>query len=134
MTITTTLGALAAGDQALARLAALRLPVKAAYHIAKLTRLVAEEVAHFHAERMALIRELGVTRAPTPEEQARGQAGAVVQVAPEHVETFQARIQELAAIEVTIAWGPISLALLDGQSIAPADLMALGNLIVETTD
>lgn len=122
--IPTTLGTLAAAAPALGRLAAQPLPVKAAYTVAKLLKLAGVEIDHFTELRNAMIRELG--------EERDGAEGKVVQVKPEHVETFTARLTELAAITVTLNWTPIDLAALpDTITVSPADLLALGPLVTD---
>jgi len=123
MAITTTLGTLAAAAPALGRLAAQALPITAAYRVAKLTKLAGVEIDHFTDLRNAMIKELG--------EEHPSDAGPVVQVKPEHVATFTARLTELAGVEVTLAWTPIDLASLpDTITLSPADLLALGPLVV----
>ena len=124
--ITTTLGTVAAAEDALRRLSSERLPVKTAYALSKLVRLAAPEAEHFRSQRLALIRELGAERAITPAERAAGLQGPTVfQVKPEHVEAFTARLNDLGAIPVEIAWNPIALSQLDGATITTADLIAL---------
>lgn len=132
MPIPTTLGHLAAAAPALARLAAQPLPVTPAYHIAKLVRCAAVEVDLFTDRRNALITELGRERDATPAEVAAGLVGPVMQVAPEHIATYQARIAELAAIATTLEAAPVDLAALgDRVQVSPADLLALGPLVSE---
>lgn len=124
MPITTTLGTLAAAAPALGRLAAQALPITAAYRVAKLTRLAGVEIDHFTDLRNAMIKELG--------EEKPSDAGPVVQVKPEHVETFQARLTELAALDVTLAVDPLDLAALpDTITLSPADLLLLGPLVTD---
>jgi len=116
-TITMTLGALVEAEPALDRLLEQKLPAQTAYHLAKLAKLVKAETAHFHAQRDVLIRELG---AP---------AGDVVEVMLEHRAAFFQRVQELLAVEATIAWRPLSLAQV--SEISGGDVLRLGALLSE---
>lgn len=128
--IETTLGALFDAEPALGRLLAVPLPVKTAYHVAKLGRLVREDTAHFHEQRAALIRELGAERDPTDAEKAHGGSDTkVISVTAEHWQEFQTRVAELAAIPVTLAWRPLLLDDLGAIAISGADLLALGPLV-----
>ncbi len=121
--IATTLGALATADQALARLAALPVPIKTAYHVAKLARLVTAELKFFQARRLEVFRELGdEVPGPTPG------APPDLRVPPERMAAFGARIDEICAVPVEIAWGPIDLTGLDIR-LAAEDLIALGPLV-----
>jgi hypothetical protein len=120
MEITLPLGDLVAGEVALDRLLEVKLPAKTAYHVAKLTRLAKVEIRHFLDQRDALVRELGATNGD----------GSTVQVTPENVAEFQRRLTELAAVDVTIAWGPLPFAELPAE-IAAGDLLRLGALIAD---
>ena len=111
----TTLGHLANAEPALARLAAQRMPAKAAYVAAKLVRAVADEVKHFHAQRESLIRELG------KEQDGR------IEVQPANLPDFVTRLNELARVEVELAASPVDLACV--TDITPEDLLLLGDLV-----
>lgn len=130
--VVTTLGQLLEAQVALARLSAKPLPTKQAYHIAKLARLVAQEVDLFNQQRNALIKELGDERDPTAVEQAAGQIGRVMQVKTEHQAAFFTRAKELADLEVTIPWRAINLAEIENLVISAADINALGALVTDT--
>ena len=122
--IPTTLGTLAAAAPALGRLAAQPLPVKSAYTVAKLLKLAGAEIDLFTERRNALIQELGETK--------DSEQGTVVQVTADNVETFTARLTELAGVEVTLAWTPLDLqALPDTITLSPADLLLLGPLVAD---
>lgn len=127
--VTSTLRQLVEAELALARLAARQLPAKPAYHIAKLARLVGQEVAIFRDKQNALIKELGAERDATPAEKAAGHPDRVFQVTPENQPDFATRIKELGDIEVTLPWKPIDLSMLGDQTISAADIMALGDLV-----
>ncbi len=129
--IETTLGALVTAEAALARLAGRQLPIKTAYHVAKLVRLVRAETEHYHAQRTAFIKELGASRDPTPAEKAAGST-EVFEVKSENVQDFQKRMTELDALAVTIAWGPIDLATLGAIEIVAFDLVQLEPLLTGT--
>jgi len=129
--IATTLGALVTAEPALERLATERLSVKAAYHVAKLARLVRLETALFHEARQKALLEFGEERdAATPEERAR-LGPRVITVTPEHAAAFTARLADLTALPVELAWTPLDLEALGDLRITPADLLALGPLIAD---
>ncbi len=135
--IATTLGMLVDAEASLAKLAAVRLDAKARYHVAKLLKLVTAETRHFHDQRMEIVKELGTEREPTGEERARLGPDKVHQIAPENLPAFRARLQELAAIEVTLPWGPVLSTWLEScADITAADLIALGPLgeLVDPSD
>lgn len=124
--IRTTLGGLVQAEGALQRLTALRLPVKAAYHLSKLFGLVRAELKTFHEQRLVIVKELGTqTRDTVGDEQW--------QVSPEHMPAFTTRVGELVAIEVTLPWGPLDLTPLTTIEISADDLWALGPLVTLTT-
>ena len=127
-TITMSLGALLGAELALDRLLEERLPAKVAYHVAKLAKLVKTETAYFATEREKAIRELGQEMPPTEEQRASG-ATSILQVKPEHVEEFNRRLTDLAAVEVAIAWRPLPLDTL--PDLSGADLLRLGPLVTE---
>jgi hypothetical protein len=112
-----TLGALVEAEPALDRLLDQKLSAQAAYHLAKLATLVRAETAHFHAQREALIREFGT---PT---------GEVIEVQPDQRPEFFRRVQELLAVEATIAWRPLSVAQV--LEISGGDVLRLGALLSE---
>lgn len=118
-----TLAQLMDAQPALERLAAERLPVKAAYRVAKVLRLVRPEVQQFVDQRNALIRELGAERTtPTGD--------VAIEVTDANRAAFVAKVTELAAIEVRIDIEPIDVGTLDGVQVAAVDLIALDRFIV----
>lgn len=127
--IETTLGALVNSVAALNRLLELRLPVAAAYHVAKLAKLVDAEVVIYEKQRVALVNEFGVRRAPTAEETAKYGPEQLTAVPEDKRQVFNAGIANLAAHEVTIAWKPLTLAELGAVDISAGDLLALGALL-----
>jgi hypothetical protein len=117
--ITTTLAVLVDAQPALERLAAQPLPVKVAYAVAKLARLVRPEVEHFIQQRNELVRAHG---AP---------ANGTIEVRPEERDVYVAKVVELASVEVTIDAAPIPLAALDGVRVMAHDLMALQAFVID---
>jgi hypothetical protein len=118
-TITTTLGALVQAERGLPSICALKVSAKAAYHVAKLARLVAQETKHFHTRRDTLIQELGT----------KNDDGSM-QIVPDTdaFAAFVAAMNDEAAVVVDIPWSPITLAMLGDQPVSAADLAALGPL------
>lgn len=126
--ITMKLGELLDAELALDRLLEERLPATVAYHVAKLAKLVKAETAYFATQREAFIRELGEETPPTDEQRAAG-ATAILKVKGEHVEEFNRRLTELAAVEVAIPWRPLPFEAL--PPISGADVLRLGLLLTE---
>lgn len=139
-TIRTTLGAVARAEQSLSSLlgigrpSTLKLAPKAAYHIAKLYRLVEQEAKHFHDQRNALLGQLGRERDARPDEIAAGSPARVSDIPAESVETFRTEAEKIAAVEVVIPWRPATLAMFGETAIAPADLFALEGFIEDADD
>lgn len=131
--ITTTFGALAELQPALARLAGERLPAPAAIGVAKLAAAVAGELRLFHEHRNALVEEFGTTTDATPEEQiqtGRTTTTVVLPTSP-HWATFLDRARELAAVEVTFTAPRFDPAAVPGLLITAADLLALTPVLVQ---
>lgn len=126
--IAMTLGELLSAEIALDRLLEERLPAKVAYHVAKLAKLVKTETAYFASQREAHVRELGEDVPPTDEQRAAG-ATAILKVKDEHINEFNRRLTELAAVEVSIAWRPLPFDAL--PPISGGDVLRLGALITE---
>jgi hypothetical protein len=143
--ITTTLGALITAEPTLERLAGKELSAKFAYHLAKLTRLVRQETAHYHETLTKLRAELGDERDATPAEQAATGWTRINTIKPEHLDAFTARLTDLNAVSVEIDGHPIDLDRLDvtvtcercGKStttpitMTPKDIEALWPLLAE---
>ncbi len=121
MTITTTLGVLAQAEPTLKAICALKLSPKSAYHLKKLAQLVAPEVEHFHQERNGYIRDLGT-------ENPEAVAGVELKRDSPNMPAFIAKVTELTAVPVEIAWGPLTLAMLGDCPVSAAELTALGPL------
>lgn len=117
-----TLGELVNADQALARLAEQKLPIKVSWLLGKLVKRVREEVAEFHTHRNAWIQELGQTedgRTWTIEAGSSNQA------------EFTKRLSELVALEVELAWVPLQVSALGSIEVSVADLIVLEPFLVE---
>jgi hypothetical protein len=124
MTITTTLGALVQAEPALGRVTAVKFDqpggAKVRYHLVKLARLVAVETKHFYDERNALVEQHG-----------EGTPKVVARTAPAWA-TFAAACEALAAVPVTIPWGPLTEAMAEPYAdISAADLVGLGPLYTD---
>lgn len=121
--ITLSLGSLFDAQPALDRLAAERLPVKTAYRVAKVLRLVKPEIQQFVDQRNALIRELGAERTlPTGE--------TTIEVTDANRDAFVAKITELASLEIRLDIEPVDVGTLDGVQVSATDLLALERFIV----
>jgi len=117
--IDTTIGALVNADAALRRVLAVKYDkdggAKVRYHLVKLARLVAAETQHYYDERDALVAKHG----------AQGQIGP----ASPAWGAFVAELKPVAEIPVTIAWGPITDAMIEPYGeITAADVVGLGPL------
>lgn len=118
--ITTKLGELVNAKIALENLAVQKLPIKTAYHISKLFKLVKTEIEHFNEQRNSIIKDLGTKYDDTWKVEPNG---------PNWNE-FLEKINELAMLEVNLDWKPINFDDLESITITPADLNALGPLIM----
>ncbi|HXD16395.1 MAG TPA: hypothetical protein VN654_05205 [Vicinamibacterales bacterium] len=132
--IETTIGALADAEPALERVAAQKLDAKARYHVVKLARLVKAEVQmHFHEPRQDAFKEFGKEREATFAERAKMGPEKVLEVPPEMLVPFRARLKDLCDVPVTLPVGPITPAMVDAcAEITALDLLALGPLFEMT--
>jgi hypothetical protein len=123
MSVETTFGQLSMAAPALARLAAEKLPFQTAYGVAKLAKVVQEELQHFTDQRNALVREHG--------EAKPGGGPDEVHVTPAMASwpTFAQAAAELLAVTVHIPVGPIDLTAVTGLTITAEDLLLLGPLV-----
>jgi hypothetical protein len=121
--ITITLGQLMEAQPALERLAGERLPVKTAYRVARVLRLVRPEIGQFVEHRNDLVRELGVERRTATGEM-------ITEVTEGNRPAFFAKVAELASCEVRLEIEPIEIAALDGVNVTAADCVALDWFIV----
>jgi hypothetical protein len=123
MSVTTTFGQLVEAAPALSRLAAEKLPFQTAYSVAKLAKVVQEELQHFTEQRNALVREHGAAKADG--------APGDIQVTPSMASwpTFAKQASELLAVTVPLAVGPIDLTAVTGLTITAEDLLLLGSLV-----
>jgi hypothetical protein len=128
-TITTTLAHLVNAEPALARVAQLKLPVKVAYHLAKLVHLVQSETRLFYAQRTTFIKKLGVERDPTEDEAKRNGGQKITEVTADNLPEFLRRLDELGQVSVTLPWGPLDLEAVADLDIPASDLIELGPLV-----
>jgi hypothetical protein len=112
------LGSLVIADNALDQLLEMKFSAKTAYHIAKLARLVKEEVRHFNDKRDSLIRELGEMN-----------GNNTMKVKPENMEEFVKQINELASVKIEVNWKPIPLDEISGNEITGSILLKLDSLV-----
>lgn len=126
---TLTLGALVAAEPALQRIGQQPVTSRTAYHLVKVTTLVAAETALFRKQRETLFRTYGVERDATPLEALQGGPRKVIEVTVEKQPAFQAQMDELSSIAVEITTWQIPMAMLEEIKISAADLLALGDLI-----
>lgn len=134
--IRATIGALAAAEPALQKLTAVKLDAKARYHVVKLAKLVsAETKEHFFEPRVALFRELGISREPTDAERAQYGPDQMWDIPAARLGEFKARIEDLLSVPVTVPWGPVTAAMLEAYpEVTGADMLALGPLCVLDED
>ena len=130
--IKTTLGVLVQGEEALGRLTQLKLPTKTSYRLAKIARVVREEIRVFAEQRDKLIKEMGEERESTKEEMSRGMPPTITEVTNSNRNEFFKQVQELFAVEVSLAQEPLRLEELLDCSISAADIISIGPLIEET--
>lgn len=120
--ITMTLGELMEAEDALTHLLELKLPVKLAYHVAKIARLVKVETTHFKTERDNFVKEFG-----EPDKDANGQE--MIRVKPDRIADYMAKVIELSKVEASIAWKPLKLG--DLTEITGQDILRLGALLTD---
>lgn len=124
-----TLGQVVTAEPALARLAEdNKLPLQASYQMSKLLRAVGDELKHFHDARNKLVREYGAIPDGGTDADLK-----VEPTAPRWAE-FCAKVDELVAVQVSLAFNPIDLAAIPNLTIAPADLLRLAPLTKEHAD
>jgi len=135
--IDTTINKLADAEPALTRLLATKFDAKTRYHLMKLANLVRSELReHLDVPRQGLFKEFGVERQPTDAERAQRGPSPLLEVPQEKLPDFMKELDAVAAVAVTIPWGPITAAMMEAYpDISGADLLALGPLFeLETTD
>lgn len=124
--ITLTLGELADANTGLLGVLALELPSKTAYHVAKLARLANPDIREYFEQHKALVVKMGIEQKSSDEGDA-----ATYKVAKDKLPEFNRQLNELRATPVTLAYGPITMTMLDGFNIAGAHLVSLGPLLLE---
>lgn len=121
MKIDTTLGAFVDAEQALGRVLAIKFDkdggAKVRYHVTKLARLVSLETKHFYDERNTLVEKYGEGEPKTLSSTSTNWAA------------FMFELKALSEVSVTIAWGPVTEAMVEPYAdITAADLIGLGPL------
>ena len=120
--ITVTLRALVEAQPALRALAEQSLPVKQAYHLARLIRALEPELAAFETQRRALFARHGRERAATDAERpAHGET--VIEIAPAAIAAFRVELAEL--LETTIEVDRPRIALNGALQITGVHVLAL---------
>lgn len=132
--IHTTLGTLVNAEPALSRLSDVKLPIKTAYQLGRLIRVVKVETADFATQRNALIQELGEERDATPQELAQTGQQRIVAVLPANYDAFGAKMQELASVPVELAVRPLTLEDLGSVELSARDLELLGQFVVDPSE
>jgi hypothetical protein len=137
-TIRTTLGALCDAQNAIDRLAQIKLTdlppetsMKTAYHMKRLIDFARKHIRTFNDLHGKLIKELGEPRDPTTAERRTNGGQKVWQVKPDNADAFVAQVGQLREQEVTIAWRPLDLRDLGGGAqLSIEDLIQLGELVI----
>jgi hypothetical protein len=120
--MTVTLRQIIEAQNAMQSLVVQQLPVKQAYHLARLIRMCEPEVKQFNEQRNALIKEHGKERLATEGERPM-HGDTVHEVSPDQLPIFRAKLQELLETEISLDRPKI---VLNGTlQITAAELMAL---------
>lgn len=125
-----TLRELLDAQPALTRLAAERLPVKLAYHVARMLKAVQPDIDEFIAQRNKLVQQHGASRPALSAQERETHGAEVIEVTAENLEAYRQDIDALTRVEITIEREPLRLT--DVERITAADLLALGALVVES--
>ena len=128
-TIKLTLRQLLDAQPALQRLSSERLPVKLAYNVARLIKVLQPELDEFMKQRDELIKEHGTKRSTTDAEKAQ-HGDEIIEVMPAQMSMFRKQVDELTTVVVTVDRAPLKLDA-DNISISAADLLALEPLLEE---
>jgi len=106
--VTVTLRQIMDAQTALQALTVQQLPVKQAYHLARLIRACEPEVRQFNEQRNALINTHGRER-PATEAERPMHGETVIEVEPEQFVIFREKMAELLETEVTLDRPKIAL-------------------------
>lgn len=114
------IGRLVASKGALGRLQAQSMSAVVAYRIAKVARVVEQELAAVEIMRSKLAQEMG--------DPVEGKAGAF-KIRDENVQAFNEQMQELAEEQVDLEFKKLTIDDLARVDMSPADILALGWMI-----
>jgi hypothetical protein len=117
---------------ALQRLGAEKLPIKVAYNLARLMRVIQPELDDFYKQRNDLVKQYGVTRPATDAERTQ-HGDEVTEVPKDKIEEFRNEINELADEKITLDREPLKLGA-NFPDISAADIIALGALLADDED
>ncbi len=96
------------------------LPVRVAFRLSRMAKLIDEVYTQIEAQRMKLVEKYG----------AASDMGVTVK--PENIQVFQAEFNELLAKEaVNLEIEPIKLDLLEGLKLTALEMLALEKFIVQ---
>ena len=122
-----TLEQIVVSEPALKALSTTRLPIKAAYSVSKMIRLIGPELADFNAQRNALILELG----------EKDEDSGNTSISPDMpaFEEFAAKVKELIGVSVELPGvTPLTLSAFGDADLTPETLLQLGPFVVEEED
>jgi hypothetical protein len=131
MAIEMTLEECAIAEAALARLSALVWPIRTAYHMSKLLRLMRAELRVAEQERLALVKELGCERPTNEMERNSGMGHRIIEVPSEKMDEFQDRRQAIVNQTLRLDWAPLTLDEFGEQKVSAIDIADLGPVFSE---
>jgi hypothetical protein len=110
-------------EKPIANILAAKLPVKAAYQLAKIGKTLGKELETFNEQRNKLITELG---------RVNGSGVPEIKAEDENFPEFVRQMNDLLSMQIKIDLDPVKLdALGDKAEIAPSDLIACDGFIIE---
>jgi hypothetical protein len=115
---------------ALRRLSEKPLAIKAAYRLARLIHVVERELLVFNTQRERILKEMGESRLPTPEEMQQGAHGQVVTLPTARVPEFTAACDAMLDERATIDLPPFDLAQLGALPMSAQDVHLCGPLVM----
>ncbi len=106
--------------EALQKLIEKELPVKTAFKLNKVVKLISPELENFEEQRVKLIKKYGTSDQDNN-----------ITVSPNNLDEFGAQLNDLLNMDVNINFEPISLSELGDVTISTKDLLNLEYLIKE---